>query len=127
MFPPPAGYNISADFIAIPTEGIAPFTVHFFDRSSGNPDAWDWDWWDGTKHGMRKNQSHTYTKPGTHTGQGLTASNNYSSDTVIQYRYITVYNGGISRTNTTITGLAITGCGARSRLSPSIHLFSPLT
>lgn len=38
-----------------------PATIDFTDQSVGNPDAWDWDFGDGSAHSHLQNPSHTYT------------------------------------------------------------------
>lgn len=107
---PPSGYTVAADFTGSPTAEIAPFTVTFSDKSIGNATSWDWDWGDGTVHGITQDPTHIYTNVGTYTVI-LKASNAYSSDTETKYHYITAFNGGINQTNTAINGLTITNCG----------------
>jgi len=57
--------TISADFSANPTTGKAPLTVNFSDASSGQIDAWFWDFGDGDT-ALTKNPTHTYTNVGTY-------------------------------------------------------------
>jgi PKD repeat protein len=63
--PPPCLLPV-ADFEATPTSGIAPVTVQFTDRSTGDPTQWLWNFGDGTTSPLR-NPSHTYKNPGAYT------------------------------------------------------------
>ncbi len=78
---------IKADFSANPQSGEVPLTVQFTDLSTGNPTMWAWDFGDGATD-MVANPIHVYTKPGTYTVT-LTASNQYTSDTVCKKEWIT--------------------------------------
>ena len=40
---PAGGTTLKADFEASPAYGIAPLTVNFTDKSTGNPTSWEWD------------------------------------------------------------------------------------
>lgn len=76
------------DFIGEPTEGDAPLTVQFTDKSLGIPTAWAWEFGDGTTSEER-NPVHVYEKPGVYT-VSLTASNIVSSQKKTKENYITV-------------------------------------
>jgi len=77
-----------ADFLATPTEGIAPLTVEFSDLSTSAPTAWSWDFGDGgTSSGQ--NPSHTYVAAGSYT-VSLTATNAGGSDAETKEDYIAV-------------------------------------
>jgi len=78
----------TADFTASPTSGIAPLTVQFTDRSSGNPTGWSWNFGDGVTS-TQQNPSHTYSSSGTYTVT-LTVSNSSGSDTKTKANYIQV-------------------------------------
>ncbi|WP_255332815.1 PKD domain-containing protein [Methanocalculus taiwanensis] len=52
-----------ADFVANTTEGVIPLTVQFTDTSAGDPDAWDWNFGDGTTS-VEQHPTHTYTTAG---------------------------------------------------------------
>ena len=81
--------SINADFVGSPTNGYAPLSVAFSDRSTGKPTMWAWDFGDGCTD-MVANPTHVYPKPGTYTVT-LTASSQYgSSDTEVKQGYITV-------------------------------------
>jgi PKD repeat protein len=69
----------AAAFTASPTSGTAPLTVSFYDRSTGNPVTWRWDFGDGAA-AYGPSQSHTYHTAGSYT-VSLTVSNTVSSDT----------------------------------------------
>ncbi|HOL41273.1 MAG TPA: PKD domain-containing protein [Methanospirillum sp.] len=85
---------IKADFSADPRTGEAPLTVRFTDLSTGNPTMWAWDFGDGATD-MVANPTHVYTKPGTYSVT-LTASNQYTSDTVCKTQWITVKDVSIN-------------------------------
>nr|WP_319539163.1 PKD domain-containing protein [uncultured Methanospirillum sp.] len=93
--------NIKADFIADPTNGAAPLTVQFTDKSTGNPTMWHWDFGDGPIPmddvscsgggcGNIANPTHTYREPGTYTVT-LTASNQQGcTDTISKSQFVVV-------------------------------------
>ena len=85
---------IRADFSADPRSGDAPLTVRFTDLSTGNPTMWAWDFGDGATD-MVASPTHMYTKPGTYSVT-LTASNQYTSDTVSKTQWITVRDVSIN-------------------------------
>jgi hypothetical protein len=60
--------ELTADFYAEPTSGQTPLTIHFTDRSTGNPriQSWLWDFGDGDT-GTEQNPSHTYYRGGSFT------------------------------------------------------------
>ena len=76
------------DFEGVPTEGDAPLTVQFTDKSLGIPTAWAWEFGDGTNSSER-NPQHIYQNPGVYT-VSLTASNIVSSQKKTKENYITV-------------------------------------
>lgn len=55
--------DLIADFNAVTTAGIAPFTVQFMDLSTGGPTAWSWDFGDGSTS-SEKSPTHTYLRTG---------------------------------------------------------------
>jgi PKD repeat protein len=70
-----------ADFRADRQAGKAPFVVRFTDLSKGSPDAWSWDFGDGTGSD-EQNPSHIYMNEGSY-DVTLTVSNQYGSDSVV--------------------------------------------
>jgi hypothetical protein len=56
----------SPEFTGTPVSGRAPLAVQFADQSTGNIDAWFWDFGDGTTSSSRS-PSHTYTRGGVFT------------------------------------------------------------
>jgi PKD repeat protein len=78
-----------ADFVASPTTGPAPLSVHFTDQSTGGITSWQWDFGDGSSSN-EQNPSHTYTDPGTYT-VSLTVTDSEGSDTEIKNDYISVF------------------------------------
>ena len=79
---------LDAEFGADHTLGVAPFTVHFTDLTSMNPDTWLWDFGDGTTSELQ-NPSHTYNTKGIYTVT-LTASNSIENSTEKKNGYINV-------------------------------------
>ncbi len=71
-----------ADFDAVPSDGEAPLTVVFTDRSSstifGAAEKWTWSFGDGSSSTLR-NPAHLYAVPGTYTVR-LEAMANVGSD-----------------------------------------------
>ncbi len=84
-----ASVGISANFTAIPANGVAPLIVQFSDSSSGPIDTWQWNFGDGQSSPDR-NPQHTYTSPGSYT-VSLTVSGSSGSDTESRTNYITVF------------------------------------
>lgn len=82
------GQRVKADFIAIPQEGIAPLEVRFQDQSSGEIDAYAWNFGDGNTS-AEQNPIHVYGQPGTYT-VSLTVSNATGDDTETKVDYIEV-------------------------------------
>ncbi|NMB78558.1 MAG: PKD domain-containing protein, partial [Methanomicrobiales archaeon] len=68
------------------TAGETPMGVQFYDRSTGTPTAWLWDFGDGSTSTSR-NPVHTFTTAGNFT-INLTATNAYGSGSKIQVNYI---------------------------------------
>lgn len=57
-----------AEFSCSPTEGLAPLSVSFFDKSVGDVTSWEWDIDnDGTADYTTQIAAHVYTNPGTYT------------------------------------------------------------
>ena len=73
------GSNINADFIKDTDTAYVTDMVTFSDSSSGNPNAWTWDFGDGNYDNVEDPQ-HAYSSAGTYT-VSLTAANSSGSDT----------------------------------------------
>lgn len=69
---------LDVNFTSDKTSGLAPLEVRFTDLSTGNPNAWLWDFGDGATS-SEKNPVHIYTAPG-HYSVSLTISLNYATD-----------------------------------------------
>ena len=94
--------ELIADFGVTNTEGIAPFTVTFYDSSSGYPTQWEWDFDNnGTIDSYDQNPTHTYTDVAQYSVK-LTVYRESASDDTIKYNYINVYAHG---TNGPIGGI----------------------
>ncbi|MGR3319039.1 MAG: PKD domain-containing protein [Candidatus Anammoxibacter sp.] len=72
------GEGLTAAFFGEPLEGNAPFTVNFFDQSSGEKDNWDWDFGDGATS-SEQNPVHTYNTTGEFAVQLTVSGNNKTS------------------------------------------------
>jgi beta propeller repeat protein len=72
-------------FSANATYGPAPLDVAFVDSSSGNPDAWSWDFGDGSNSTLQ-NPVHRY--PAGNYSVSLTASSRWGTTTVTREDYI---------------------------------------
>jgi len=89
----PAGGTVPrADFEANTTQGTAPLTVNFTDKSTGSITQWQWDFDnDGTTDSTDQNPRWTYYDPGWYTVK-LTVSDGTNSDTCVKKMYILVAN-----------------------------------
>jgi len=74
-----------------PTSGPAPLIIHFSDQSSGEPDAWNWDFGDGVTSD-EQNPEHTFTQPGAYT-VNLTVTNVFGNASFGKKDLITVMDG----------------------------------
>jgi PKD repeat protein len=74
-----AGDPLVANFTQNRTYGPAPLPIQFYDRSTGTPTNWSWDFGDGATSDL-KNSLHTYASAGTYTVT-LVVSDGVSSDT----------------------------------------------
>jgi len=82
--------TLKVDFDASPTEGKAPLTVDFTDKSTGNPTSWEWDFDnDGTVDSTEQNPQWTYNNPGWYTVK-LTVSDGTSTVTCVKEKFIQV-------------------------------------
>lgn len=78
----------SAEFKANTTSGTGNVSVQFTENSTNAPNAWSWDFGDGSTS-TEQNPIHTYTKPGKYT-VSLTATNAGGNNTVTKTEYINV-------------------------------------
>jgi len=83
--------TLSANFTSNVTSGAAPLAVQFNDTSTGEPEAWEWDFGDGNTS-TEQNPTYVY-EPGTYT-VNLTVSNEAEQDTETQTNLITVEESG---------------------------------
>jgi parallel beta-helix repeat protein len=77
-----------AEFSASPTSGNAPMSVTFTTKSTGSPNAWNWNFGDGTSS-TQQNPVHNYSTAGNYT-VALTVSNSAGSNTTTKSNYINV-------------------------------------
>ena len=79
--------TLSAGFQADRRVGEVPFTVHFYDTSYGDHNAWFWTFGDGS-YSTQQNPTHTYFEPGTY-DISLRIGNFVSYETsMANYRYM---------------------------------------
>ncbi len=82
--------SVDANFIVQANVGEIPFSVHFYDTSTGSPDTWAWDFnEDGQIDSTEQNPVWEFTEAGTYS-VSLTASNNESLDEITKSQIITV-------------------------------------
>lgn len=81
-------YMLYSDFIASENFGVAPFTVQFSDKSTGNITERVWDFGDGNTSN-ETNPSHTFQNPGKYS-VSLKISNKYLSNSKIKTNEINV-------------------------------------
>ncbi|MGD9201149.1 MAG: PKD domain-containing protein [Chitinispirillia bacterium] len=79
-----------SNFTASDTIGYAPFTVNFFDSSTGDIDSWRWEFGDDYTDSSQS-PTHEYTKRGTFNVK-LIVSGFGGNDTLIRNNYITALN-----------------------------------
>jgi len=77
-----------AAFSASPTSGNLPLKVQFYDKSTGSPTSWKWNFGDG-KTSTSKNPAYTYNKAGKYT-ISLTVKNAAGTNTKTIKNYINV-------------------------------------
>ena len=77
-----------ASFTGTPLSGTCPYTVTFSDASYNGPNAWVWNFGDGSTSTVQ-NPTHTYTNVGNYTVQE-TATNTHGGSTNTKYTYVTV-------------------------------------
>ena len=78
---------VKANFAGNTTSGTTPLTVKFFDRSTGSPASWFWDFGDNTNSTIQ-NPVHEYATPGRYS-VSLTAGNSLGNNTLLIPNYIT--------------------------------------
>lgn len=86
-----AGSPPVPDFTVDRHEGVVPLHVCFEDQSTGSPEAYFWDFGDGTTS-TEKNPEHTYTLPGNYKVE-FTSGNTYGNTTVAVQNCVMVMNG----------------------------------
>lgn len=79
--------SLMADFTGTPVSGNASLLVTFTDISTGSPTLWDWDFGDGSSHGVTQNPTHVYDTAGVYT---VILSVNGGASTKTITNYITI-------------------------------------
>jgi PKD repeat protein len=77
----------AVNFRAVPTTGVPPLTVQFYDQSQGAY-SWSWDFGDGAQS-TAKDPQHTYSAPGSYT-VSLTVNNICGTKTAQKDNYVIV-------------------------------------
>jgi PKD repeat protein len=77
--PSQMGLPVVADFIAVPSSGVAPLSVNFTDLSTGSPTSWQWNFGDGSSNSTLQNPDHVFTNPGVYNVTLTVAKSGYSS------------------------------------------------
>jgi len=80
--------QLQADFVATPLSGCPPMVINFKDTSTGNPEAWRWDFGDGRSSHIQ-NPAETFNNPGIYTIK-LVVKNALGIDSLTKSQYITV-------------------------------------
>lgn len=88
---------LAADFNANSTNGQWPLPVQFTDISTGNPNAWKWDFGDGNSS-IEQNPVHSYNNTGLYSVK-LIIFNGNVSDTIVKTDLIDVLPNGIVNIN----------------------------
>jgi hypothetical protein len=104
-----------AGFAALPPWGSAPLKVQFYDRSTGSPTSYEWDFGDGGTS-MISAPEYTYRSEGKYTVK-LTVTSSKGSSTVTQKDYIAVGNAYIPKVVTTATAADATAAPSAARTS----------
>ena len=89
----PAGQPPVAAFSGEPLNGSAPLQVAFTDRSTGDPDTWNWSFGDGS-YDNSQDPEHIYDSPGLYSVT-LTVANANGNSSRTLYDYIDVALGPI--------------------------------
>jgi hypothetical protein len=89
--------TLVSNFIATPTQGIAPLVVVFYDQTLGAPTNWYWNFGDGTTS-ILQNPAHQYDSAGIY-DVTLTVMNSDGVNSVTKFGFIDVLPDGISELN----------------------------
>ena len=81
--------SLAASFTANQSSGLAPLAIQFTDTSTDQPNAWTWNFGDGSSSTLQ-NPMHTYTTAGVYTAN-LNATNGYNGWISAPSKSITVY------------------------------------
>ncbi len=92
-----------ANFEADTTLGVAGEPIQFTDKSDPAPTSWAWDFGDG-ETSTEQNPAHIYQTAGQFTVQ-MIVSNEYGTDTLGRYKYITMYSAPVVNFSATQTAV----------------------
>jgi hypothetical protein len=85
--------TLAPDFIATPTQGVAPLVVVFYDQTLGNPTSWYWNFGDGSTS-TQQNPAHQYDSTGIY-DVTLTCTSIDGVKSVTKFGYIDVLVDGM--------------------------------
>ncbi|MBF0117705.1 MAG: right-handed parallel beta-helix repeat-containing protein [Desulfobacterales bacterium] len=104
----------TADFTSDPTTGVAPLTVNFTDKSTGEIDSWSWDFGDG-ESSTQQNPTHIYNSNGKYTvtlnisGIGGSNSKTNTNYIIVTYSKAEDFFNNASIINSNTNSIRITG------------------
>ncbi|MBE0536419.1 MAG: PKD domain-containing protein, partial [Phycisphaerae bacterium] len=102
----------AAAFYADRIRGGAPFTVQFYDQSSGEVNQWQWDFGNG-QYSNQRSPSHAYSKAGLYT-VSLAVTGPHGTNTKTRYDYVDI------KPSTTEHIYLIDGYGGNNYFMPDI-------
>lgn len=81
-----------ADFTASANSGSTPLSVNFIDKSTGNPNSWEWDFNnDGVIDSCQQNPIYTYKTPGNYSVK-LKVTNTNGDNSILKKNSVNVAN-----------------------------------
>ena len=93
----PASAAITADF-SYSVDSSNPLTIHFTDKSAGNPSNWFWQFNDGGSVSTDRNPTFTFSGEGEYRVSFTAQSSDYSEENTAM-KWITVTRSGVTEDN----------------------------
>ncbi len=93
----PASAAITADF-SYSVDSSNPLTIHFTDKSAGNPSNWFWQFNDGGSVSTERNPTFTFSGEGEYRVSFTAQSSDYSEENTAM-KWITVTRSGVTEDN----------------------------
>ncbi len=117
--------NMAAEFESSETTGTAPFTVEFYDSSTGSPTAWQWDFnSDGQVDAIEQNPVYEFTNAGVYS-VSLRVSNGNALGNITKTDYITVGGGSSGTITGSSSGSSSGGSHSSGKASVTSAASSP--